>query len=165
MTLQMQMIRATEKDIPRIQQLAEEIWWKHYPEVIGEKQVKYMLSKLYNSEALFEQIKEKRHVFYLLKTSEAIVGFLSIADSNESELFINKFYILQTEQGKNLGTSVYQHLLKLYPRKKEIRLTVNRQNYKSINFYFKLGFKIESVADFDIGDGYVMNDFVMLHRL
>jgi ribosomal protein S18 acetylase RimI-like enzyme len=43
-----------------------------------------------------------------------------------------------------------------------IRLTVNRENYKAINFYFKLGFKIEKVADFDIGQGYVMNDFVML---
>jgi hypothetical protein len=39
---------------------------------------------------------------------------------------------------------------------------VNRQNYKAINFYFKLGFKIQTVADFDIGNGYVMNDFVMV---
>ena len=41
------------------------------------------------------------------------------------------------------------------------KLTVNRQNFKSINFYFKNGFTIESVADFDIGNGYVMNDFIM----
>jgi ribosomal protein S18 acetylase RimI-like enzyme len=47
---------------------------------------------------------------------------------------------------------------------KTIRLTVNRQNFKSINFYFKLGFKIEKVADFDIGNGYFMNDFVMLWK-
>jgi hypothetical protein len=35
-------------------------------------------------------------------------------------------------------------------------------NYKAINFYFKNGFTIEKVADFDIGDGYFMNDFVMI---
>ena len=44
----------------------------------------------------------------------------------------------------------------------KLRLTVNRQNFKSINFYFKNGFKIDHVEDFDIGNGYVMNDFVML---
>ena len=44
----------------------------------------------------------------------------------------------------------------------EIRLQVNRQNFKAINFYFKAGFKIEKVADFDIGDGYFMNDFIMI---
>ena len=45
-----------------------------------------------------------------------------------------------------------------------LRLTVNRQNYKSINFYFKNGFVIEKTADFDIGSGYFMNDFVMVYR-
>ena len=54
-------------------------------------------------------------------------------------------------------------LLKLL-KPEELRLTVNRQNFKSINFYFKNGFKIEQVADFDIGNGYVMNDFVMVWR-
>jgi ribosomal protein S18 acetylase RimI-like enzyme len=44
----------------------------------------------------------------------------------------------------------------------ELRLQVNRQNYKAINFYFRNGFIIESIADFDIGDGYFMNDFIML---
>jgi hypothetical protein len=45
-----------------------------------------------------------------------------------------------------------------------MRLTVNRQNYKSINFYFKIGFRIEKCADFPIGNGFVMNDFVMVWR-
>jgi RimJ/RimL family protein N-acetyltransferase len=40
-------------------------------------------------------------------------------------------------------------------------LTVNRKNHKSINFYFKNGFRIEEVKDFDIGNGYKMEDFIM----
>jgi ribosomal protein S18 acetylase RimI-like enzyme len=48
---------------------------------------------------------------------------------------------------------------------KTIRLTVNRQNYKSINFYFKNGFKIERVEDFDIGSGFWMNDFIMIKQV
>jgi len=45
-----------------------------------------------------------------------------------------------------------------------LRLQVNRQNYKAVNFYFKMGFIIESVGDFDIGGGYFMNDFVMVRK-
>jgi hypothetical protein len=53
-------------------------------------------------------------------------------------------------------------ILKMFPESKAMRLQVNRKNYKSINFYFKMGFVIEEVADFDIGDGYLMEDFVMV---
>ena len=73
---------------------------------------------------------------------------------------MHKFYIDQDLANNGLGTQVLQKLESLLPIK-TITLTVNRQNFKSINFYFKNGFKIESVEDFNIGDGYFMNDFVM----
>lgn len=43
-----------------------------------------------------------------------------------------------------------------------MKLTVNRRNIKAINFYFSRGFRIDHAADFDIGSGYFMNDFVMV---
>ena len=68
------------------------------------------------------------------------------------------------QRGRGLGAAVFGALLDQYPDALEIRLTVNRQNYKSINFYFKIGFIIESCLDIPIGEGYVMNDFQMLWR-
>jgi RimJ/RimL family protein N-acetyltransferase len=65
------------------------------------------------------------------------------------------------QQGKGIGAEAFERLLEHYADAREIRLTVNRQNYKSINFYFKIGFRIERCADFDIGGGFFMNDFVM----
>ena len=59
-----------------------------------------------------------------------------------------------------MGTITLNELTNLL-KPKTYTLTVNRQNYKSINFYFKNGFIINEIADFDIGNGYVMNDFVM----
>jgi hypothetical protein len=44
-------------------------------------------------------------------------------------------------------------------------LTVNRKNYKAINFYFKNGFTIKEIADFDIGNGFFMNDFIMIKKI
>lgn len=80
---------------------------------------------------------------------------------SDSELFISKFYIDPNSQAKGVGTIVFNKLVSAYPEVTEIRLAVNRKNFKSINFYFKNGFVIESVGDFDIGSGYYMSDFIM----
>jgi RimJ/RimL family protein N-acetyltransferase len=69
--------------------------------------------------------------------------------------------LLQTKQRKGSGTQAFHLILNQFPELTEIRLQVNRQNYQAINFYFKIGFVIDKVADFDIGDGYFMNDFIM----
>jgi diamine N-acetyltransferase len=161
----MELQKAQMSDIPTIISLAEEIWWQHYPSIIGEVQVKFMLDLMYSSEALKNQMQEKGHQFFLITEGENPFGFVSVAEPKLDELFINKFYILQHEQGRNIGTQVYDQILKFFSSKKKVRLTVHRQNFKSINFYFKLGFKIEKVIDIDIDKGFQMNDFVMLHIL
>jgi diamine N-acetyltransferase len=148
-------------DLDTIAALAKLIWNQHYPSIIGQKQIDYMLGKLYNRESLLEQIQVKKHRFYIIELDEEMVGFVSVHQEDHNNWFIPKFYIDQTKAGKGLGEQSFKALLALTGAE-TFRLTVNRQNYKAINFYFKLGFKIEKVADFDIGDGYVMNDFVMV---
>jgi RimJ/RimL family protein N-acetyltransferase len=150
---------AKASDFTLIYELAASIWNIHYVPIIGQEQVDYMLQNMYSKEALLEQMEVKKHVFYIIEADEKAIGFISISDG--SEAFLNKFYILQTEQGKGMGEKVFEQILALHPQIQTFRLTVNRKNFKSINFYFKLGFKIESVEDFDIGNNYFMNDFVM----
>ena len=151
----------TENDFLTIEQLAYTIWHKHYVPIVGEEQVNYMLAKLYNHKALQQQTTEGQQ-FYLLFNDEKETGFISISNKDNQDFFLHKFYILQENQNTGLGTNVFKKMFEELYKPKTVRLTVNRQNYKSINFYFKLGFKIEKVADFDIGDGYFMNDFVMV---
>jgi RimJ/RimL family protein N-acetyltransferase len=76
---------------------------------------------------------------------------------------LHKFYIDQQKSNAGIGTNVLNLLIQQI-NSKSLTLTVNRQNFKSINFYFKNGFKIDRVEDFDIGDGYEMNDFVMVRK-
>lgn len=150
---------ANPSDIPKIYNLALKIWNHHYVPIVGQEQVDYMLAKIYSTEDLTHQMSEKKHQFYLIEINKEVMGFLSV--SGGEDMFIHKFYIDQDVQGKGHGEATFRGLLGLYPSVKSFTLTVNRSNYKSINFYFKLGFKIDHVADFDIGQGYFMNDFVM----
>ena len=153
--------KAALSDLPTISQLASKIWNHYYPAIISQAQIDYMLHAMYDLPNLREQTEVKKHQFYLIKLLEKTVGFLSVSQAEPGHWFLHKFYLDQNLAGKNIGSiSFRQLLIALEPS--VVRLTVNRQNYKAINFYFKCGFKIEKVEDFDIGGGYAMNDFVMV---
>jgi len=163
--MQVSLHKAQESDFTLIAELANVIWHNHYVPIVGEDQVNYMLANIYSKKSLTEQTLDKKHVFYLIQEKNKTIGFVSISSENTSDFWIHKFYILQENQNTGIGSKVFYELTKQMNNPKNIRLTVNRQNYKSINFYFKLGFKIEKVADFDIGNNYFMNDFIMLWKL
>ncbi len=155
-----QLIPATTNDISTISALATAIWNDYYMAIIGQAQVDYMLEMMYSKESITEQIEIKNHSFYVIKNVDDAIGFISINKVAENEWFLNKFYILQNTATKGIGSRVFKQIIAVHQPKK-ITLTVNRKNFKSINFYFKNGFKIKEVKDFDIGNGFVMNDFIM----
>lgn len=155
--------KATSNDIPVIQELVDRIWKKHYLPIIGEKQVDYMLAKNYTTESVQKQMKEGQE-YTLVYDDENPIGYISLRMKDKNNYFLHKFYIDGNQRSKGIGTEILNHMLGTIPENATIELTVNRQNYKSINFYFKNGFVIKEVADFDIGDGYFMNDFVMIRK-
>lgn len=154
--------QATPGDIPRISALAQRIWRAHYRAIIGEKQVEYMLGLNYSFASLQQQIEEGQ-MFYLVMQYDEAIGFLSVSSQGEGRFFLHKFYLDNEKRGRGLGKIVFELLLARCPDLCQLRLTVNRQNFKSVNFYFKTGFVIEKCVDTPIGDGFVMNDFQMLY--
>lgn len=153
-------------DVNLIQNMAQQIWNHHYPSIIGQAQVDYMLSNLYQSSVIQQQMDSKSQEYFIVKNENSTpVGFVSISvDKNKLSAFVNKFYILPEQKNRGLGSKTFNKLLDIYKQYNTYQLQVNRQNYTAINFYFKLGFKIVKVADFDIGNGYFMNDFIMEYR-
>jgi ribosomal protein S18 acetylase RimI-like enzyme len=165
--IQLSRIEAFETDL--IASLADRIWHAYYIDFISLEQIDYMLDKFYSKTSLDLQIQEGQE-FYKVICDGKISGFVSISRKQQDEYFIHKFYLLTEIHGKNTGTAVMDLVKEMIRSRSEgrnadIRLTVNRQNYKAINFYFKNKFIIESVEDFDIGNTYFMTDFVMLCRL
>jgi GNAT superfamily N-acetyltransferase len=152
--------QAHPADIQQIATLAEKIWRAHYTPIIGTEQVDYMLKKMYSAESLLEQ-QQSGQQFFLAESNDKVIGYLSIS-ANENDLFLHKFYLDINEQGKGLGKIFFAELLSKFPGIKTMRLQVNRMNFKSINFYFRVGFVIEEAKDFDIGGGFFMEDFVMM---
>ena len=152
---------AGENDIPVIAALADRIWRKHYIPIIGLEQVEYMLKTMYSKESVLQQMKEKQN-YTLVYEEDKAIGYISISTKNNKNYFLHKFYVEVDEQRKGIGSQLLDHILSTLKTAETIELTVNRKNFKAINFYFKKGFVIKEVADFDIGNGFFMNDFVMI---
>ena len=153
---------ATTDDISTLRDLAHAIWWAHYPGIIPPEQIEYMLDLMYSTEALRRQMVEERVQFWLVESDALPIGFIAVGSQDTGLYFVHKFYLQRAIQGRGLGAAAFHALLERYPELRELRLTVNRQNFKSINFYFKIGFRIEKCVDVPIGRGFVMNDFVMV---
>ena len=152
--------RATEADISVIRQLAERIWWEHYPGIISDAQIEFMLGLNYSDAALKQQMDAEGQEFWLPEKNGQVLGFIALTPKGDGEYFMNKYYLETREKG--LGTIVFELLLARYPDLRVLRLRVNRCNFKSINFYFKIGFQIEFCIDTPIGNDYVMDDFQMI---
>jgi len=154
--------RAAESDIPVIYQLADKIWHDHYPSIITTEQINYMLKARYSEAVLKEQLQLGEQI-YLAFFNDTPVAFGSI-ELKERYYYLHKFYVEVSEHRHGIGRQFFNYLLSQTDISKPIRLQVNRQNFKAINFYFKMGFTIESVGDFHVGEGYYMNDFIMLRK-
>ena len=144
----------------KVRDLAHRIWNDHYPAIIGQDQVDYMLNEMYDLSSLERQFNEGDK-FYLVSDSNQDLGFASVTKRVDGSWFLNKLYVDTNNQRSGIGRDLMDQLITVN-NINVMRLQVNRQNYKAINFYFKYGFVIEKVADFDIGNGYFMNDFIMI---
>lgn len=146
-------------DCGLIYDLALEIWNQHYVPIIGQSQVDYMLATLYSKDALTGQMKSGQN-FTLILLNEIPIGYFSLS-RKDSVSFLHKFYINRKSQNSGIGSEVMKEIIERSNGASSIELTVNRKNFKTINFYFKNGFRIKSVEDFDIRNGFFMNDFIM----
>ncbi|MCX6297262.1 MAG: GNAT family N-acetyltransferase [Bacteroidetes bacterium] len=155
---------ATQKEVELIAKLAESIWRKYYITFISIEQIDFMIHTMYSSESLKKQMKEG-HKFTLVYNKDNPIGYISLSTKDKKNFQLNKFYIETADHRKGVGSLLFNYILNSIPLAETIELTVNRQNYKAINFYFKNGFVIKEVADFDIGNGFFMNDFVMVKRI
>lgn len=148
------------KDISAIQEIAKITWDETY-HFLAEGQMDYMLNWMYSNESLQQQM-QNGHQFFIAQLKEKSIGFASVS-AEENHLFkLNKLYVLPEIQKSGAGKALLQAVIHYAKRNegKELQLQVNRNNTAK-DFYLKQGFTILYQADFEIGNGYFMNDYVM----
>ena len=148
-------------EIEQISSLAREIWQEHYTSIIGAEQVEYMLSNFQSVTAIEKQIQDG-YEYYLLIYNGASVGYMSYGvESNY--IFLSKIYVLSSSRGRGIGKKAIEYVVESAKKSQLdfIRLTVNKHNLQSIAAYKKIGFIVASEQVKPIGNGFVMDDYVL----
>lgn len=157
------MIRtADQDDITTIGYLAHEIWPVTYKDILAPEQLAYMLQLFYSPQALEQQILKLKHRFIIAEIDLEEVGFASFSKVSPAIWKLHKLYVLPGLQGKGIGRALVDMV------EEEVRthngahliLNVNKNN-KALHFYESLGFTIEKEELIDIGNGFVMDDYVL----
>jgi len=154
---------ASQSDITAIHQLAEEIWWPTYQEILSAEQIRFMLDDMYSLSALQKQMGEGATFVIAEDENQAIAfGSYSFIDRRCK---IHKLYISPFQQGKGLGKRLLNFIKgeAIKAGCNELELNVNRNN-KALQFYLKEGFSIQKEVDIPYYT-FTLNDYVMLLKL
>ena len=155
--------KATIKDISLIQDLAQKSWRSHYPGIISHEQIDFMLDLMYSEEEITRQFNNPNYHYYLLGNEENFYGIMGFENHYEQKTTkLHRIYITEDGKGKGLGKEAIQ-LLKnqiIEAGDQRIILNVNKEN-PSYDFYLSQGFKVYEEGVFDIGNGFVMDDYLM----
>lgn len=155
--------KATNSDITTIQNLAVIVWIDTYNKLLSPEQMGYMLEMMYSTVSLEEQITNDN--FLLIYNKTELVAYISISQEGDDMFTLQKLYVSPQVQGKGVGRFAIDkgvEYIKKQFNKKDITLSlfVNRDN-KAVEFYKKLGFEILDERDFNIGNDFYMNDYIM----
>lgn len=159
--------RAGINDMPKVHQLAHEIWPSAYSSILSTEQLEYMLNLIYSIPSLEHQYSVLKHQFILVFENEIAIGFASFSQHEDASIYhLNKIYVLPGMQGKNIGKKILNYITQEIKKTGAATLQLNVNRYNTArNFYEKQGFKIIREEDIDIGEGYFMNDYVMELKL
>jgi diamine N-acetyltransferase len=151
----------SDEQIEQVVSLAREIWTEHYTSIIGIEQVNYMLDKFQSNSVIKQQIDEGLH--YFLLGNDIPIGYLALKVESP-DLFVSKIYLLASFRNQGYGKLLMQFTENFGQENNctQLKLTVNKYNLTAIKAYKKLGFTQKREVVFDIGNGYIMDDYEMV---
>ena len=159
---------ATKSQLEIVKDLAYKIWPNTYGNIISQAQLDFMLDKFYNLSFLENQLINENQVFLLIEKNNQYLGFcayeLNCESSNKTKL--HKIYVLPETQSKGIGKILLNEVEKIASEynNEALFLNVNRYN-NAQEFYKKQGYLVIKTIDIEIGNGYLMEDFVMEKEL
>jgi GNAT superfamily N-acetyltransferase len=122
-----------------------------------------MLEQMYSETELKNHFENPNYHYYLLSDDENFLGIMGFENHYQKDTTkLHRIYLLEEAKGKGVGKFAINFLKNQAKESGDQRiiLAVNKQN-SSYHFYTSQGFKIYEEGVFEIGNGYVMDDYLM----
>lgn len=155
--------KASEKDIPLLQEIAEKSWNSAYAKILSKEQIDYMLSEMYSHSEISNHLQNPNYHYYLILNDDVNAGFIGFENHYEKGTTkLHRIYLLEEFKGKGLGKKGLDFLKEKVKESSDQRiiLNVNKDN-PAKKVYESQGFQVYHEEVFDIGNGFVMDDFLM----
>lgn len=159
----------TEADREELAELAAQIWDEYWPALIGEAQTRYMVEQFQSLGAIRRDMAEHAYEYWFVMDDEGrTCGYTGgHVESETNRFFISKIYLKASERGRHLASDVIAFYVRLC-RERGLRamyLTVNKHNELGIRCYRGKGFDVIDAVETSIGEGFVMDDYIMEKRV
>ena len=149
-------------DISKLAELTSEIWHEYWTCILSNEQIDYMVDKFQSEFAIRNQITNENYTYLYIMYDSEKAGYIGLSNKKDY-LFLSKLYIKKEFRHIGLGTKTFE-FIKQFAQKnryKKIQLTVNKYNKNTINAYVKWGFETLDSVVTDIGNNFVMDDYIM----
>lgn len=156
--------KATVQDAELIHSMAWKVFPQTYEHILSEEQTEYMMHWMYDVENVRRQMEHEGHVYFIASDGETPVGYVSVRPDGTDKVHLEKIYVLPEFQKTQAGGALFRHAVayarEAFPAAEALELNVNRDN-PALGFYRHMGMRIDRQGDFDIGNGFYMNDYIM----
>ncbi|PHQ30013.1 GNAT family N-acetyltransferase [Leeuwenhoekiella nanhaiensis] len=160
-----------ERDWPVLKSLVDRVWPVTFKDILSEEQIAYMMEFMYSTASLKKQV-ETGSRFYILYEAAEPIGYLALIPNYRNEkltkegswMKVDKLYVMPENHGTGAGRFLMDFAFAEANKEnvQGVMLNVNRDN-KAVKFYEYYGFKTAYSGDFDIGKGYLMQDYIMVY--
>lgn len=152
----------TGEQIEGLAGIADEIWHEYFTSILSDSQIDYMVERFQSVPAITEQLNNQGYEYYVLNHQGADIGYMGVKPE-ENRLFLSKLYLRKDYRGRGFASEAFAFLDNYCTEKglEAVWLTVNRFNQTALRAYRKKGFIELREQVTDIGNGYVMDDYVM----
>ena len=142
--------------------LADEIWHECFVGMISDEQIDYMLENFQSFAAIKKQVGSENYEYFNFVLDGTRIGYFAVAAQPDNTMMLSKLYMYKEYRGNGYAKKAFEFIKDLARQKgcKSIWLTVNRHNYGAMKVYEAFGMKIIREQVTDIGNGFVMDDYV-----
>jgi len=149
-------------DIPTITSLARTTWLDAYADIISPEQIEYMLAQRYDHNRLRAETTDPQKWLRQATLDGVLAGFAA-CEISKGEFKLDKLYIHPDMQRRGIGAALVTHVAAIAREQgfPSVILAVNKQNEQAISAYTRYGFRVRDKIVTDIGNGFVMDDYIM----
>ena len=162
--MSIQISPVTAADVEPVAALARKVWQSTYPGIITQAQIDFMLEQRYNPGRLLEELGLPTIWWDKATVDGQLAAFSScLLTETPSEMKLDKIYVDPARQRLGLGG----RLIALVSQRAlaqgcdTLILAVNKRNERAIAAYQKYGFAVREAVCVNIGNDFVMDDFIM----